>query len=355
MTKKWNIGWGVTGRCNMNCKHCYNYSGKAGFDELSLNDIKRIIDKIQGNIESINYGTGELTLRKDWLDIVKYVAKKGILQGLTTNGYSVNKNTIIYLKKYMNDIDVSIDFPTEKKHNNFRGNKNAWIWANNALMLLKENNLSRSVVCCLTSKNCKESYLKTLSELAKKYDANLRINWFRPTGRGKINQELKLSVKQAHNSFRWLVQNNYVIAIPDPYFSAILGLKNQVGCICGKSSFRITPNGSTVPCVYFTKELKNFSISNCSFNKIIHSKPFNDIKNRNCNICYYCEYFKNCRGGCASRAFLENNSLNSPDPFCYKAAGIKKNPLYSVKPEFLKNKNKFVHENYLCTLILKPK
>ena len=356
MEKSYNVGWGFTKACNLNCKHCYNASGGSrGSDELSLEQAKKVVDKlVENNIKTINYGTGESGLVDVFWDLVEYVYSKGIIQGLTTNGWSINKSTIDKVKKYMNDVDVSVDFANEKDHNWIRDHNMSWKWAINALTLLKEYDMDFSIVVCMTAKNCSKENLKQLLALSKKYGCNIRINWFRPTGRGKYNNDFKLSIQQVNETFRYLVENCEIKALPDPYFAALLGINKRIGCPCGKDSFRITPSGKVVPCVYFTKELENINIMNSSFEEVTNSKPFVDINNREIEFCKDCEYFNICRGGCASRAFLEFGSMNEPDAFCFKKAGLKENPFKDLKFIYKPEKMQ-VHDNYLCTVIFKAK
>ncbi len=351
---KYNVGWGFTKACNQNCLHCYNASGKKGNDELSLEEAKKVVLKLkENNVQTINYGTGECGLIPEFWDIVEFVNSKGLIQGLTSNGWSVNDKTIDKVKKYMNDIDISIDYGTKEKHNHFRRHPDAWKDAIHALELLNKSEMEFSIVTCIHAKNCSEENISSILALAKKYGCDLRINWFRPTGRGKENSDLKLSVEQFNKALIFLLKNSEIKAVPDSYISAVLGINARKGCPCGSESFRITPTGKVVPCVYFTKELDNFKIQKTEFKKVISSEPFKQINNRDLEFCKDCEYLENCKGGCASRAFLEFGSMNDPDAFCYKKAGIKENPFkdvkFSYKPEGIK-----VHDNYLCTIILKP-
>ena len=352
----YNVGWGLTSACNLKCKHCYNSSGGLrGKNELDLDKTKKVVDKLLANgVKTINYGTGESGLVPEFWELTKYVHSKWIIQGLTTNGWSVNKNTIGLIKKYFNDIDVSLDFPNKEEHNQFRGSQHSWNWATTALKLLKQHEIDFSIVVCLTAKNCSQENLDRFLTISKQYGCDLRINWFRPTGRGKTNHELKLNIDQVNNSFIYLVNNSVIKALPDPYFSALLNINSRIGCPCGKDSFRITPTGKVVPCVYFTNELENINILSNDFNDIINSQPFLDINNRQIEFCQDCEYHKYCRGGCASRAYLEFGSMNEPDAFCYKKAGLKENPFQTLNPIYHPGGLR-VHENYLCTIIVGAK
>lgn len=353
--KLWNIGWGLTSACNSRCKHCYNNSGMGVPEQITLEEAIKIVDKLSDNgVQTINYGTGESGLISYFWDLIKYVDSKGITQGLTTNGSSVTPKTIEYIKSYINDVDISIDYPDEDRNNDFRGSEKAWNWAINACELLKNNNINFSIVTCIHSKNSDYQTLDKFLDLSKKYNCEWRINWFKPTGRGKINDELKLDPIKVHNIFRYIVERSKITALPDPYFSAIIGLNTRVASPCGTESFRITPNTEVVPCVYFTKEMKNISILDNDFDSVINSTPMKEVRNREVPFCKECEFYNSCKGGCLSRAYLEHGNINEPDAFCFKKNYLSENPLKDLKYEYSHDKTK-VHENYLCTLIVKAK
>lgn len=352
-TFSWNIGWGLTSACNSHCKHCYNNSGINDLTSINFDQAKNIVDKLyKHNVKTINYGTGESGLVSYFWDLVKYVYQKGIIQGLTTNGSSINLNTIDYIKKYINDVDVSLDYPDKIRNNEFRGSNHAWEWATNALDILKSNGINFSIVTCVHAQNCDFDTIDEFLKLCKLYDCEWRINWFKPTGRGKLDQTLKLDALKVHQIFKYIIEKAVVLAIPDPYFSAITGINSRMGSPCGIESFRITPNAEVVPCVYFTKEMKSLSILNNDFEKVVNSKVMNCVKNRYPIFCSNCEYYKYCRGGCSSRAYLEYGTLDEPDAFCYKKLGLHENPLKNCKFSYRPQVNK-VHQNYLCTLIVR--
>lgn len=351
----WNIGWGLTSFCNSKCKHCYNCSSNDNLEHLSFDQAKSIVDKLSKNgVKSINYGTGESGLVVYFWDLVEYVARKNIIQGLTSNGSSVTEKTIKYVKEYMNDIDISIDYPDEFRNNEFRGSKHAWEWAVNACNLLKQNNINFSIVTCMHSKNSDYRTIDNFLRFAKKYDCDWRINWFKPTGRGKINKEFKLDPIKVHNIFKYIVEKSIIIALPDPYFSSITGINSRIASPCGSDSFRITPDSLVVPCVYFTKEFKGISILDNDFKNVIVSDSMQKVRQRDIPFCKRCEFYKTCGGGCVSRAFLEYGSINAPDAFCFKKTHLTSNPLVNLKYIYKPSKTK-VHENYLCTLIVHPR
>ncbi len=352
---RWNIGWGLTSACNSCCRHCYNASGGANITQISFEDAKSIVDVLAvHNVETINYGTGESGLIPYFWDLVKYVHEKGIEQGLTSNGSSVTEKTMPFIKKYINDIDISIDYPDEQRNNDFRGSEHAWNWALNACNLLKNESINFSIVTCLHSLNSDENTILKFLSMCKEFGCEWRVNWFKPTGRGKFDKELKLDPKKVHSIFRLIVENSVITALPDPYFSAIIGFNKRIGAPCGCESFRITPTTEVVPCVYFTKEMKNLSLLTSSFSEVLDSPLMQIVRKRDVAVCKGCEYEKFCHGGCVSRAYLEYGSINSPDAFCFKMNGFVDNPLRNLC-YVVEDGPKKVHENYLCTLIVRPK
>jgi radical SAM protein with 4Fe4S-binding SPASM domain len=346
-----NCGWGFTKACNLKCKHCYNASGGIDFQTIPLEQCQKIVQNLKKNgVESINYGTGECGLAPEFWDLVQYVHSKGILQGLTTNGWSVNTQTINTIKECMNDVDVSIDYPYKDEHCQFRGHEYAWDFAINALNLLKGHGVSFSIVTCLHAQNCTEKIIDDFIKLINEYGCSWRINWFRPTGRGKEKEDLKLDPIIVYRIFRYVAQKLRILAIPDPYFSAMIG-NSKSHCPCGSQSFRITPSGTVVPCVYFTKEMDGLSIINKDLNEIVNSDVFCTFRKRAPDFCKGCAYEHSCGGGCSSRAYLEYGSLNAPDPFCHKVNNIEENPFFDLRITYAPRNTK-VHENYLCTIIL---
>lgn len=98
--------------------------------------------------------------------------------GLTTSGIS-----LIALEKFfpevipkINDIDISIDSPYEEEHNKNRG-QNVFRLALKSLEICEKYNIDHSIVICAMKWNSTEDRIIKLVSLAKKYNANIRINY----------------------------------------------------------------------------------------------------------------------------------------------------------------------------------
>ena len=349
------IGWGF-GRCNMNCQHCYNASQKHLIN-YRLEDLKKIADKIcLQNITDINFGTVEFLVNPNALKIAQYIKTKypRVKLGLTTNGYSVAYMQQKALKKLFHDIDVSIDFPEAKRHNSFRRHPLAWQWAIKSLSICQKLNIERSIVNCVTAKT-KNRDIIALLKLAKKYQASLRINWFRPTGRGK--QELCIKAQRFWQIIYLLARHSSFEGLSDPLLKTFLSNHHHTHpCSCGWISARIQQDLTVTPCVFLKgKDWDSGHILRADLNKIYKHKNFKLIRSRQPAQCLRCHYYKSCQGGCASRALLQSKSLNRPDAYCPMADQKTMKLIEKIKKILVITQSNKVHCGYLCTLIVKPK
>ena len=145
--QKYNVGWGLTNACNMNCKFCYSKEARKATKDATINDWIKFIDENHEYIDSINYGTGENAISDDFFKFILYIRTKypSITQSLTSNGYiyeRVSKDKKLYeiYLKCIDEIDVSLDFAIQEKHNMFRGQPKAYDWAINTLAMLQKDN-----------------------------------------------------------------------------------------------------------------------------------------------------------------------------------------------------------------------
>lgn len=74
----------ITSKCNMHCPVCYVDTDSPHAKELSLSDIKSILDHYRGC--AVHISGGEPTLRDDLFDIIAEIKKRKFFCGLFTNG-----------------------------------------------------------------------------------------------------------------------------------------------------------------------------------------------------------------------------------------------------------------------------
>jgi len=106
----------LTVRCNLKCAMCWwaNLRGEQKREyleeEMSLDEVKDIVDQIRGRIPAIGFTGGEPFLRKDILEIIEYVTKNGFNLGILTNATLIDKYTARAIVDFgVDDLGISID------------------------------------------------------------------------------------------------------------------------------------------------------------------------------------------------------------------------------------------------------
>ena len=189
---KWKVGWGITNLCNMNCSFCYSKIARTDEKDMPSAILKSFIDRNHPYIDSINYGTGENTLSKTWLEVLDYVHETyEIGQALTTNGSLTplveNSGNGGKILAALHEVDISLDFADADKHCQMRGHHQAYDWAVDTIKLCQYNDIEATIVILGIDETLDLNNLDSIFEIAGKHNAFVRINIFRPNS----NQNLK--------------------------------------------------------------------------------------------------------------------------------------------------------------------
>jgi radical SAM protein with 4Fe4S-binding SPASM domain len=78
----------ITQHCNLKCPQCLRTKeGMTEGAEMTVEQFKEVIDKLgPGMVEIWSHGFGEPLIHPDFLELMRYVRKKGMVWGLATNG-----------------------------------------------------------------------------------------------------------------------------------------------------------------------------------------------------------------------------------------------------------------------------
>lgn len=345
------LGWGF-GLCNMNCEHCYNSSSMAcEIPRYTFSELKFVADKVCPFIKDINFGTGEFAINPGTIELVEYIAEhySSVNMSVTSNGWSIIAIQPSKIKRLFHDIDISIDFPSESRHNNFRRHKKAWKWAIEALSILQDIRVPHSIVSCITSKITNKD-IDGLLRLADRFNATWRLSWFRRVGRGCSN--LQLTPKRAWDIIFFL-SDKVTFQCLDPIFAAPLNLPSTP-CPAGNKSVRIHQDMTITPYPFLRGQqwsVGNILNPDVNLQTIYNSTIFKKFRFRQVPECRGCCFWENCRGGCATRAILHGGGINKRDEYCVVATDVN---IDRMQIEFQKIDN-LIHDGYLCTTICRPR
>ncbi len=358
--KKFNVGWGLTNVCNMNCRFCYSKGTRSSTKDKKLSDWIKFIDKNHEYIDSINYGTGENSTCDDFFTFIRYVRENypDITQALTTNGYTYQKikdNQKFYddFLKSIDEVDVSLDFKDKDKHNAFRGQKNAYDWAINMLEFLQKHGKKSTIVFVGFNETLQEDNIDGLFEIAKKYNAILRMNIYRPVSKDfETNSEFILSYDVLVKALKYINEKYEIINLSDALLGNVFSFAGKVKDFSGTKSIRILPNGDISPSTYLIDE-KYRGRYNISQDISLEDIKFEEFSNPIVpEECKNCRYEETCAGGVFDRRILWYGTLEKRDPYCPLNNGEK---LPEEKFKISKTARISVHDDYLPTLFFKNK
>lgn len=315
-----NVTWEISLKCNLRCVHCLSNSGDVAKDELNTEECMQLIDDLTAlKVFQVNIGGGEPFIREDFLDLLDYSHKKGLVTCVSTNGIAIDDS----ISKRLSSMDmlylqVSLDGADEETNDRIRG-KGTYKKILKAMEFLKANNVKFSINTVLTRINFDQ--LETLRALADEYDAELRVSRFRPSGRGKSSKaDLGPTAEQLEYFAEWLDKHD-LVRTGDSFFCLTSDHRRHKGldmCGAAKMTCCVSPDGNIYPCAFLQEPpFLSGNVRDESFKEIWdNSQALNQFRNINVKACVDCYRFDVCRGGCPAMAYHTYHDINMPDPEC---------------------------------------
>lgn len=117
----------ATKACNLKCPHCYANAFQPFTSELDVNEIKAIIDQVASMpwdraVTNIALTGGEIFLRSDVLDLIRYIADQGFHPFVNTNATLLSQHMIEQLAAVPRlKLSISLDGHDAMTHEFIRG------------------------------------------------------------------------------------------------------------------------------------------------------------------------------------------------------------------------------------------
>jgi radical SAM protein with 4Fe4S-binding SPASM domain len=256
-------------------------------------------------VRSVNLGTGENGMHPEFREILAFLRTLPVKLTITSNGHSVAVLSNDEIRAF-HDIEFSLDYPTEREQDAQRGAGN---WALIHEQAARCVRLGTPVT--FISVMMKANYLRLaeVARVAKRHEAPLRVNVYQA-----VRSDLySLSYEEYWQGFRALFAETDVIAIGEPLVRAMAGLPAKAGG-CGVSTVRVTPRGTTQPCVYWPGVGEPLSLLQSSGSRVVETSNFVQARTVP-EACRPCAHLEACYGGCAGRRRIQN-ALQQPDFYC---------------------------------------
>lgn len=309
-----SLGLGLTNECNLTCAFCYRDPART--DRLSLDQVKSVLGSLP--VGSVNLGTGENGMHPEFKTILAYLRTRPVKLTITSNGHSVAVLDDSELRAF-HDIEFSLDYPNEAEQDAQRGPGN-WELIHQQAERCVKLDIPVTIIAVMMKSNYRR--LADVARVAKQFDAPLRVNVYQ-----SVRSDLyALSYEEYWEGFRRLFAETDVIAISEPLVRAMAGLP-PLRDGCGIGTVRVTPRGTTHPCVYWPGLGEPLSGLVSEGVDILRSPPFEQVRTIP-QACHSCEFRDTCHGGCAGRRRLQG-ALLEPDFYCPVIRGER--PVFQIR------------------------
>ena len=322
----------VTNRCNLRCPHCASDSGCARAAELSLDEMKRVVDDLAslGCREFTMLG-GEFLLSSDWFEIARHVRARGLELQLVTNGLLVTEA----VRRQFRELDpqtvgVSLDGATPGSYRRARG-VDGFDRCRRLLDDLVADGLRE--VHAITTFNAKN--LGDFDRFAEMF-ADTPIVWqvqMAHRGGARFTDDLLMDrgqyawlvdrvtrcYEQAPRRLRLLVMDDF------GYFPMAPALRflhtRWIGCPAGRYLVGVRANGDVLPCLSLGARFVEGNLRDRPLVEIWRDPAsFARFRNKSGTLtgtCAGCAFAEKCRAGCSAMALSQTGTLTET-PFCVR-------------------------------------
>jgi radical SAM protein with 4Fe4S-binding SPASM domain len=269
---------------------------------------------------------GEPLLRRDFLELIRYGAERGLHMCLGTNGTLLDEETAVKLKEAgVKRVGISLDSVDPEKHDEFRGVSGAWKRAMEGMEACAKARLSFQIHMTITYFNYKE--VPSILDLSAEVGADaLHLFSLVPVGRAESTEYSPSTYEEVLKLILDLQSSSTIPIRPacTPQFVRALTERNPAeaskcqvsGCLAGISYCRLLPEGGVTPCPYLPVKVGN--IREKSFAEIWEESPLFKTLRDSASLkgkCGSCDFRSHCRG-CRARAYACYGDYLAEDPAC---------------------------------------
>ena len=311
----------ITYRCNEKCIHCYVDDKVDESQELTLAEYDKLLDELWDlGCHNILLTGGEITVRKDFLDIVEMAVKKGFCVDVYSNGLALNAKHIERLASLcVNSVSFSLYGPDAKTHDAITGILGSFERSLFSLMMCKCAGIDIYVKTPVMKQNY--ASLEELMNLGKMLGVEICTS---------------MVVTASHSGcpaehFRLMDSKKYQhvteLALEFEPDNEVLVSEygHEVGlCGAGAISLSIDPFGNVMPCNAIYIPMGN--IRDKSLREIWENAPLLDFL-KNLKFQDVCPKKGNCEDArwcamCLGSAYSENKTWGPTPDICLMAQGI---------------------------------
>lgn len=310
----------VTYRCNERCTHCYLDHDDHG--EMTLAEIKNLLDQLaDAGVLFLTLSGGEILMRMDFFDILKYARQRQFCVRLKTNGFMIREKEADALRNLgVQEVRISIYSHRAEIHDGITKLPGSLKRSLGAIRLLKSRGVNVMIGNVLMVQNVAD--YAGVKALAKDLGVEVTID---PTITPRMDGDrslLKLGIRDAQ--LAEVFRDSELVGDVDE-FCALPGAVDDsaldmVPCSAGHTYCYISPYGDVYPCVQFPLPCGNVR-KDTFLNIWRNSTQMNEVRSiraRDLPTCSSCAHVGTCTR-CPGLAYMEGNMRGPSSLDCEKS------------------------------------
>ncbi|MEW6364539.1 MAG: radical SAM protein [Acidobacteriota bacterium] len=331
--------WETTLACDMRCRHCGSYAGRARAEELPTRVTLDLCDQlIDIGCSRVILSGGETFLREDWEEIATRLLRGRCEVGIISNGLMLgtgsallDRLTSVRLESGEITVGISLD-GLEETHDSIRGMPGSFRAALRAVDLLMERSIAVVVLTTVNRMNLLDLLPLRDEVIYPRRPYAWQVQTSNYYGRMRAHPEWVLADEDYMELAEILAESRRLRRSEprtDPadcigYYGILEGDLRETpwnGCQAGLRCVGIQSNGNVKGCLSLIDD--RFVEGNIRERSLLEiwDTPGAFAYNREADpgrlegLCAGCEHGRKCHGGCRSSAHSHTGSLYSA-PYC---------------------------------------
>ena len=344
------INWMITGKCNYNCRHCFNAVDNAPLmSEWTLEEAEKLLDEAKEcGVNAFTITGGEPMLHPHFLELLEQIYQRDMfVDELNTNGYFIRQATLDRMRSLQIRPKIKISFDGIGHHDWLRNREGAEEDALRAIRLCIRNGFT-----VMVQTNVHRGNLDTLLETAKLMDRlgveTMRVirtteapRWVENSGNATLEiteyyeRMLEFAVQYIQTGCKMrIIIWQFLHLLPETQsysIEPILYAKNEYRdsapvCKGARGMIAIAANGNVFPCHQVSGYSEKYgdvfdNVKDTSLKSLLQDSDYlckvcmtvDKIREHDPK-CGSCPYFEYCAGGCRAIAWGLTGDVLAADP-----------------------------------------
>jgi len=329
-----NVSFETTRKCNLRCRHCYSNAGIELEDELTVDEIKKMIDELADiGVLAITFTGGEPLLHPHLFDLMEYARKKPLSVLLFTNATLLTPETIEKLRELqVFQVNVSIDGPDAETHDQFRGLEGAFEKTVQNVALLQRAGFRVQTSTSVTKLNYKK--IREILRLLKMLEVSFFKIWPITFSGRREEKDIFLTTEEFREAMEAVREFEFE-EMGKAKKEEFKYVRSQENCGIGLGALAVKCNGVVTPCPAFGESASLGNIREQSVAEIWNnSELLNKLRGVSVyktEICKNCGFAAVCKGGCIADIYERTGEFSCYDEYVCVAFDVTKDDFIPVE------------------------